>query len=161
MCRSTLGFITPLPELQNMLDKNLWDVVPTALPTQNRAFHSYIQIHVQFFFNLKKNCRYSSHMVSSFSHVVSSAPYQVIWTFSNSIDLLLRTFNFESRICVNSTWNYPSCSTSITFQSITWLGSGTYLSNKATWNTLWIIMDTRNLIMYAIGPIFLKTSNGP
>ena len=107
-----------------------------------------------------KICGYFACIASSCSQVASSGPYQVHWTFSIPMAHFLRCLIFRYNMQTGCTEKSSSCSTWITFLSMTWLASSTYFLSNDTWNTLWIHIDVGKESMYATCPILSRISNG-
>jgi len=116
--------------------------------------HIYTFIH-----KIKKG--YANLISSSSSHVASSAPKCFHCTLTYMMARFHNIVSLLSMMHWGSGWNYPSGSTCITVQSITWLESCTYFFNKDTVNTLWAITVGGKASLYATCPTLLRTSNGP
>ena len=108
------------------------------------------------------NYGYCCRIVSSLSHVVSS----VLWSFHNTLTNIIRLFrnSFTSRakISTGSSLYVKFGLSSIVFEETTCDGSDLYLCSIDTWNTLWIFFNYGGKAnLYATGPTFSITSNGP
>ena len=97
----------------------------------------------------------SSSQVASFglSFFHCTLTWLMVW-FRSKVFLL-------SRIRSSPTWNSPSGSTWITFQSITWVASWIYLFKIETWKTLCTLIVGGRANWYATSPTLAKISNCP
>jgi len=104
---------------------------------------------------------YASCILHSNSQVASSGPWCFHYTFTCPMEQFQRLVSLLSRIQYGSTRKYPSSSTCMTFQSITWVASCTYFFKFETWKTLCILKLGGRASWYAIGPTLANNLNGP
>ena len=108
------------------------------------------------------SCGYCCRIVSSLSHVASSVFWFLHNTLTNEIHLFHNSFTSRAKISTGSSSYVKSGLSSIVSEETTCDGADLYLRSIDTWNTLWIFSNYGGKTnLYATGPTFSITSNGP